>query len=123
MAERLWSQLAQPATAGTFAGETVAAWAVHAPAEGRVPALSALVRDDPRESVRVAAVVALERAREAEAVRALLPLLDEPPQVSWAVHLALVRAASALGLPQSAGDGLREVDHLYVRAALGGWTP
>lgn len=47
-------------------------------------------------------------------------MLQEPPVVTWALHLALLDAIMDLGLPLPNVGHLREVDNLHVQAAVAG---
>ncbi|WP_437817635.1 hypothetical protein [Sorangium sp. So ce1078] len=73
--------------------------------------------NDRRES-RVSIVDALAKLGARAEIEALLPLLAEPPQVTWAVHVALLEACSRLGLHPGRCDALREVDNIDVQIAL-----
>jgi len=76
------------------------------------------VRDDPRDSVRIAAVESLARMGARERVSVLLGILSEPPALGWRLHVALIDAARALGLPLPDADALAELDDLDVQIAL-----
>ncbi|WP_437672073.1 hypothetical protein [Sorangium sp. So ce131] len=116
-----WEHLAEPGTTGTHAAETLAAYVRHAEAAESIPRLLALVRDDARDSVQVGALGALAELRARREIAALLPLLSGPPQVTWAVHLALLDACGRLGLHPGRCDALREADNLDVQRALARW--
>ena len=118
LAPALWDQLQRPEVCGTHAYETLVTWAHHAPPAEPVARLPGLVRSDVREEVRCTAVRELVRARAREAVDALLPLLDAPPDVTWGLHLDLLRACEVLDIDPGPLPGLREVDHFHVQEAL-----
>lgn len=117
LAARLWDQLHAPSTRGTHAYETLGAYVTHAPPEESRARLERLVNEDEREPVRMHAVYALTRLQCSDEVLRLLPLLKEPPRVTWAVHIALLEACKKLGLTPDV-SALREVDHLDVQVAV-----
>ncbi|WP_437625662.1 hypothetical protein [Sorangium sp. So ce1151] len=49
---------------------------------------------------------------------ALLPLVGEPPQITWAIHLALLGACERLGVHPGRCEALREADNIDVQVAL-----
>lgn len=70
------------------------------------------------ESLRYASVHSLRKAKAKRRVANLLFLLEEPPDVSWALHDALVEAGLELGLKMPDLSHLDEVDHLCVQQFL-----
>lgn len=116
IARILWSRL--PQETGIRAWETLESWLHHAPPDEVPMRLVTLVRSDPRDGVCRIAVEELARRCATDAIEALLPLLREPPRVTWALHIALLDAAAALGL-RVATDDLDGIDHLDVQRALG----
>jgi hypothetical protein len=120
LAARLWDQLHAPSTTSTHAYETLGAYVTHAPPEESRARLERLVNEDEREPVRMHAVYALMRLQCSDEVLRLLPLLKEPPRVTWAVHIALLDACKTLGLRPDV-SALRAVDHLDVQVAASGF--
>ncbi|WP_437740855.1 hypothetical protein WMF39_35075 [Sorangium sp. So ce1504] len=116
-----WEHLGELGTTGTHALETLNTYVAHALKEEAIPRLLALARSDEREPVRCGAVDALAKLGARAEIVALLPLLAEPPQVTWAVHVALLSACERLGLHPGRCDALREVDNLDVQLALAPW--
>jgi HEAT repeat protein len=123
VAEFAWEHLHAPGTTSTHASETLRAYVAHAPIDEAIPRLLALAQSDARETVRTHAVGELCALEARSAVVRLLPLLEEPPAVTWALHLALLDAAIKLDLPLPALDALREVDNLDVQRALAPFDP
>jgi HEAT repeat protein len=117
LASRLWDQLHARSTTGTHADETLNAYVTHAPLEESRARLVDLVNEDEREPVRKHAVHALMRLQCTDEVLRVLPLLKEPPRVTWAVHIALLEACKTLGLRPDV-SALRAVDHLDVQVAV-----
>ncbi|MGK3965084.1 HEAT repeat domain-containing protein [Sorangium sp. So ce118] len=113
-----WEHLAEPGTTGTHASETLSTYVTHARAEESVPRLLALARGDEREPVRYAAVHALAKLGARSEIEALLPLLGAPPQIAWAIHLALLGACERLGVHPGRCEALRETDNIDVQVAL-----
>jgi HEAT repeat protein len=118
LAEPIWEHLHRAGTTSTHASESLRSYVTHARRDEAVPRLVALARGDERESVRYHAIEALVRLGARGEVQGLLPLLAEPPAMTWSLHLALLRGCSELGLAAAHVDGLREVDNVYVQAAL-----
>ncbi len=118
LAPILWRHLHAPGTASTHARETLASWVVHVDRAAAVAPLVGLVREDPRESVRTRAVEALVGLEAREAVRELCALLQAPPRVTWAVHLAILEGCLALAVDPGPLAMLDEVDALHVQLAL-----
>jgi hypothetical protein len=71
-----------------------------------------------REELRAAAVRHLADLGAAAEVGQLAGLLLEPPAVTWALHLDVLRALTELGLPRPEVGHLLEVDNLHMQAAL-----
>lgn len=118
LAARLLAHLHHPGVASTHARETLASYAVHAPAAEALPILDGLAGDDRRESVRTHAVHLLtERGARAQ-LAPRMAALAEPPRVTWALHIALLEAARRLALPAPAAADLADVDSLAVQLAL-----
>jgi HEAT repeat protein len=120
-AESLWLHLARLDTASTHAYETLVSYARHAVPAAAIPRLVLLVLEDEREVVRREAVHQLaklaDHAAAVTALEQLMPLLAEPPRVTWSVHLALLDAARQFRLRPPL-DHLLEVDDLHMQVAL-----
>ncbi|HVK66240.1 MAG TPA: hypothetical protein VM694_17275 [Polyangium sp.] len=84
-------------------------------AEDAIPRLAKLAAHDEREPLRLHAIYALTRL---DAARAIEPLLEAPPLMTWSVHVALLEACRTLGLAPRGLDALREVDNLDVQQAI-----
>lgn len=48
----------------------------------------------------------------------LLPLLEQPPEMTWALHIALLEGAMKLDLSPPGLEMLRKTDNVHVQAAL-----
>jgi hypothetical protein len=118
-----WEHLQAPGTTSVHAGETLRAYVAHATIDDATPRLLALARTDARETVRAQAVTELCALEQTSTLARLLPLLEEPPGVAWAVHLALLDAVIRLDLPLPALESLRDVDNLDVQRALAPFDP
>ncbi|WP_280356077.1 HEAT repeat domain-containing protein [Nocardia otitidiscaviarum] len=113
IASLTWDLIASGAVAGTRGCEALATYAAHAPAGELDDRLIELARTDRRESVRAEAVSLLNLN-----VEPLLPLLSEPPLLTWAVHIRLLAACRELDVQPPAAETLRSVDNLHMAAAL-----
>lgn len=110
--------VADPTLWGAHATETIGAWMAHV-AKPPIDPLVQLARDE-REPVQLAAIAALVGLRARGAVESLLPLLEEPPNMTWAVHIALLEACRTLGLEPRGLEQLRTVDHWWLEQAIRG---
>jgi HEAT repeat protein len=113
-----WEHLSRADVTGVHASETLRSYVRHADRADWVPRLTTLVLSDEREDVRTTAVGVLSAAGAAEAVASLLGLLEQPPDVTWAVHIALLAACDRLELAPPGLDALAEVDNLHLAEAL-----
>jgi HEAT repeat protein len=109
--------LDDPRVTSTHACETLDTFVAHAVPDEALPVLERLVAEDEREGVRCHAVYALVKLGASSAITRLLPLLEAPPLVTWAVHL--LRACRKLGLSPRGLDRLRAVDNLDVQREVG----
>ncbi|WP_405490774.1 hypothetical protein [Nocardia sp. NBC_00511] len=108
-----WDLVASGQVAGTRGYEALATCAAHTAPGELDDRLIDLARNDLRESIRLEAVSLLEGR-----IEPLLPLLAEPPLVTWGVHVRLLDACGDAGLRPTSVDALHAVDNLYVAAAL-----
>ncbi|MEV6561591.1 HEAT repeat domain-containing protein [Nocardia sp. NPDC051756] len=108
-----WDLVASGEIASTRGYEALATCAAHTPPGELDDRLIELARTDLRENIRVEAVSQL-----GDHLDALLPLLSEPPLVTWGVHIRLLDACAKSGLHPFAAGALREVDNLHLAAAL-----
>ncbi len=84
-----------------------------------IPRARVLVLDPAAdEGVRFHAIHALINADAREVLRECIPLLEQPPVLTWAIHLALLDAARKLALPLPSLAHLEDVDNLYVQQAF-----
>jgi len=119
MASLAWDYLHQPGVLGCHATETLDTFVKHTDRPDAVRRLGWIASDHGRrEELRVAAVHHLARLGATDEVGQLAGLLLEPPEVTWALHLALLEAITDLGLPRPDLGHLREVDNLHVQAAV-----
>ncbi len=100
--------------AGTTASEAVQTYVAHSPADEARQRLVELARADRRESVRTRAISSLVHLDAAAELESLVPLLREPPAVTWAVHIGILDGLCALGLTAPVPDDLAAVDNIDV---------
>lgn len=108
-----WDLVASGRIAGTPGCEALATCSAHTPPGVLDDRLIDLACNDLRENIRTEAVSLL-----GERVEPLLPLLAEPPSVTWAVHVVLLFACQSSGLRPPAANALRTVDNLHIALAL-----
>ena len=120
-----WDNLARSDVFGTHASETLGTFVAHAGLTEAITRLSVIATDRDRpEDLRVAAVHHLARFGAADEIGRLLDVLDEPPTVTWALHIAILSAAADLGFAANVGL-LMDVDNVDVQASVGsfnGWN-
>ena len=111
---------------GTTGDEALQTFVAHASAADAKERLVELARADPRESVQVTAVSCLVDLSGVGELESLIPLIHDPPGVSWAVHIALIDGLRRLGRTAPDLDDLAAVDNLdliqsivLLRGALG----
>ncbi|MFE3187472.1 HEAT repeat domain-containing protein [Nocardia sp. NPDC059240] len=108
-----WDLILSGEVASTRGREALATCAAHTPPGELDDRLIELARNDLRESVRVEAVRLL-----GDHIEPLLPLLAEPPLLTWAVHTHVLYGCQASGHTPPAANALRGVDNLHMAAAL-----
>ena len=102
---------------GIASGETLTTFARHAEPVDRAQFLFDLAVVDPRGIVRESSVRLLAEAGEVQRLRRLMRLLDNPPEVNWSFHLALLNTdAVTVANPERLAD-LAAVDNVYIAAA------
>jgi hypothetical protein len=115
----VWQHLSRPDAMGTHGYETLTAYADLAPRDEAHAQLAALAANEGRpESLRTTALWRLVEWGERATVARLVGALSEPPQTTWAWHIALLGAADHFGLTPPDLAHLREVDHIDLRLAL-----
>jgi hypothetical protein len=119
IANLAWEHLHQHDTLGTHATETLATFVRHAEPADAIRQLSWVAGGHGRcEELRVAAVHHLIGLGAAEEVGQLAGLLREPPEVTWALHIALLEGVAQRALRTPDIGHLREVDNLHVQATV-----
>lgn len=109
----IWNLVVSGEIASTCGQEALASCAAHLPPRELDDRLIELARTDLRESIRAEALSQL-----GDRIEPLLPLLSDPPLITWAVHVRLLNACSRSGLPPPEADALRNVDNLQIAFAL-----
>jgi HEAT repeat protein len=104
--------------AGTAAYEALRTYVAHAPPAQAKDRLTELARTDPRESIQTTAISSLTALHAAPELESLLPLLRDPPGVTWAVHIAILDALRSLRLPAPDLDDLAAVDNLDLMCSV-----
>jgi HEAT repeat protein len=118
--ELAWQYLRTPTLFSCALTEPLQTYVAHAPREEAIPRLVSIALDaENREELRSTAIWQLERLGAADELTGLLPLLQEEPQVTWRLHLAVLSAIKEVKLPVPDLSRLEEVDNLDVQWALG----
>lgn len=102
------------AAGGSTAYEALRTYVAHADAREAKERLSELARTDGRECIRTQAIVSLADLGSVPELESLVPLLREPPGVSWAVHIEIIDNLRELGLPEPDLDDLAIIDNLEL---------
>jgi len=114
-----WDHLQRSDVLGVHLTETLGTFVKYAEPADAVLRLSWIAGDHGRrEDLRVAAVHDLWRLDAAEEVRQLAGLLREPPEITWALHIALLEAIAEMRIQPPDIRWLRGIDNLDVRAAV-----
>lgn len=103
--------------AGTAAGQALATFALHAEPAERENVLFAFAVASDLFSVRTAAVRLLAEAGAERLLKRAINLLDFPPWVNWAYHIALLETAVPGTTKSARVAELIEVDNLHIAAA------
>jgi HEAT repeat protein len=119
VADLAWDHLQRPETLGVGATEALETFVKHADRKLAIHRLGVLAGDHGIcEAIRVHAVNSLEELGAVNVIQQLAGQLLEPPQVTWALHIALLGALTRLELPLPDIGQLREVDNLHVQEAV-----
>lgn len=119
IADLAWNFLQRSDVLGVHSTETLNTFVIHASPDLAIPRLKAIADDrGRREGIRVAALDHLVKLRATEQVGQLTKFLSEPPAVTWALHISLLRAVIDLQIPSPDVQHLAEVDNLHVQMAL-----
>ncbi len=94
--------------------EALRTYVAHADAREAKERLRELAFTDGRETFRTQAIVCLADLGAVGELQSLVPLLREPPGVSWAVHIGVIDGLRELRLPEPDLDGLATVDNLEL---------
>lgn len=100
------------ASGGTTAQEALRTYAAHASESEAMERLVELALTDRRECIKTTAIALLVDLRAAAVIEKLVPLLDEPPGVSWAVHIQVLNGFRSLQLRRPDLDELATTDNL-----------
>ena len=114
VAELTWNLIASGELASIRGYEALRTYAEHAGKDESTDRLIHLARSDQRESIRYEAVCLLDIAE----VAAVLPLLTEPPLITWSVHSMLLAICTKNGVTPPSLNHLRDVDNLQIADSL-----
>lgn len=104
-------------TSGTAATESLDTWFLHADSATTAEVLEQLAATDRRFSVRSHAIDLLAQSGAVDAIARLAPVFNEPPEVNWHVHLALLSCTPAELFDRSRLKQLVETDNLDISVA------
>jgi HEAT repeat protein len=110
LADVAWAYLLP--TSGTTAHEALNTYVTHAPAADAKERALDLARSDRRESVRRTAIACLVKLGAVPELERSVPMLRDPPGVTWAVHIEIIDGLRKLGIPAPELDHLDVVDNL-----------
>jgi hypothetical protein len=75
-------------------------------------------RHDQREHVRVSAISGLKERKAHKQLVSLIPTLKEEPQVTWAVHIALLGALDKDDIETKLFKDLSTIDDFLIQSEL-----
>ena len=120
VAKLAWEYLHRPDCFGMHSQETLTTFVRHADPTEAVRRLVLIASDRCRpEVLRTAAVGHLAKLGAMAELSHLVRLQQEPPEVTWALHITLLEAITDLKLPRPDICHLREIDNLLVQEAIG----
>ncbi|MDQ6803684.1 MAG: HEAT repeat domain-containing protein [Actinomycetota bacterium] len=96
----------------TTASEALRTYVAHASAGEAKERLMELALTDRRESIQATAISCLVGLGAAGELESLTAVLNDPPGVTWARHIAVIDGLRALPLPEPELDHLTGVDNL-----------
>jgi len=105
-----WKLIAGGEVASTRGHEALRTYEAHAHRHESTDRLIHLALSDQRESIRHEAVCLLDVAD----VGAVLPLLTEPPLMTWSVHSMLLTICTSNRLTPPPLGHLRDIDNLQI---------
>ncbi len=127
ISDRAWHAVIDGTRVGTRLGEALRTFVRHGDAFGSDDVTRRLVGllDDPRESVRAAALEQLASRGAADEIAALMHRLGGPPEVTWAVHVTLLDAAHrhAISVERSTLLRLVNEDHAWLSGSAARLLP
>lgn len=118
IAKDLWEILIGANIAGVNATETLESYVVHSSDADIDERLCQLAKSDQRESVKSTAIWQLKKREARTHVESLLPLLDDEPLVTWAVHQYVLSACVDLQIPVPHAGRLAGIDDLHLQQNL-----
>lgn len=122
-----WEAVIDGTCTSTRASEALRTFVRHAEVLGPLVVAErlSLLLSDGRESVRTAALEQMVSLHAVDVLVKALPMLDDPPEVTWAVHGTLLDAASrfSLSVDHAVVRRLANADHAWVGAAVAKLLP
>jgi hypothetical protein len=119
IAAMLWDRLSSNDLQGVHSSETLDAYVVHADPDEARERLVVMTGDRGQtETLRRNAVANLHEMKASREVQSLLPLVVEPPSVTWGFHAILLDAALELNLKPPSLKQYLEVDHAHIQTAI-----
>lgn len=115
---KLHSIISDIASTDSLTQVAIESYLEQAPAELANSFMLSLARSDSREAVRKNAIRGLIANNAKEELGSLRNLLYEPPDLTWAVHTALIEGCTELGIPLAGLDHLKHADDVYLQRVL-----
>lgn len=102
------------------AAQALDAVVAHTPRDVIGAVLERLFWEDPRVEVRLAAVDALQRLKAIEEIARLAAFLDQPPYVTWTLHVGVLHAMLEvdLSVAPTTLERLAEVDDTWLQSKV-----
>ena len=123
IADFAWDRFDPRRLRGATATEMLGTYVTHAEKQEAIPRLSAIAENtDLSENIRDNAIFHLAQLHADAELRRLLRFIDEPPALTWNIHVNLLEEMSRLGLQLPGNHFLQNVDHLRVQVVLAGVT-
>ncbi len=119
IAHTAWEHFKRPATRFTHSHETLYTYVSHAPVDEVIRNLVTLAGDAHQmESDRTAAIEHLCKLEAHDEIELLSVLLEDEPEVTWALHISLLESMTTLKINRGNIKRFIHVDNLEMQEAI-----
>lgn len=113
--QRLKSMISNTGSADDESREALGSYLNHASLERSKKYLLDVAITDSREAIRTAAVYGLIKKRAKEEISSIRHLINEPPDLTWSFHTALIEGCTELDIPIKNWDQFQHADDVHLQ--------